>query len=227
MSALLQWVHAGDGILRGRDPAPGAGWKVATLPLSYALVCGLGYGAAMGAYGLAHPDGGWQMLYSGLKVPLLLLVAYALSLPLFFVLNTLLGLRDDFGEAFHAVSVTQAALTLILLALAPYTLLWYASYGGYDGAIVFNGAMFAVASLSAQHVLRRQYRPLIRRHPRHAVMLKVWLGAYVFIAIQMAWTLRPFIGRPGLPVQFFREGAWEGNAYVEVGQKIWGFFQAL
>ena len=31
----------------------------------------------------------------------------------------------------------------------------------------------------------------------------------------MAWVLRPFIGSPSSPVNFFRREAW-GNAYVEL-----------
>jgi len=80
--------------------------------------------------------------------------------------------------------------------------------------------MFAAASFSAQLLLKRLYRPLIERDRRHRDMLRVWLLTYSFVGIQMGWVLRPFIGSPGSPVQFFREGAW-GNAYVFVGRVIW------
>jgi hypothetical protein len=35
----------------------------------------------------------------------------------------------------------------------------------------------------------------------------------------MGWVLRPFIGDPGAPVQFFRAEAWS-NAYVVVFKLI-------
>jgi len=41
------------------------------------------------------------------------------------------------------------------------------------------------------------------------------------VAIQMAWVLRPFIGSPGNPVQFFRAESW-GNAFVILGRGLWG-----
>ena len=62
-----------------------------------------------------------QALYSALKVPLLLLATVGLSLPSFFILNTLLGLRDDFGTRARAIAASQAGLTVILVALAPLT----------------------------------------------------------------------------------------------------------
>ena len=43
---------------------------------------------------------------------------------------------------------------------------------------------------------------------------------YVFVAIQLAWVLRPFIGSPNVPTRFFREDAWS-NAYVVVLDTIW------
>jgi hypothetical protein len=49
------------------------------------------------------------------------------------------------------------------------------------------------------------------------VLLRGWLVIYAFVGIQMGWVLRPFVGVPGRPVTFFREGAW-GNAYEEVAR---------
>jgi len=180
------------------------------------IMIGLGmfYGACMGLFGFG---GGreLQILISALKVPLLLGLTFMLSLPSFFVINTLLGLRDDFRDAIRALVQTQAALTLILASLAPLTLTWYASTDNYPSAILFNAMMFFIASLSAQLVCFRLYRPLIARNPNHRYTLIGWVLIYAFVGIQMGWVLRPFIGSPGSPVRFFREGAW-GNAYIEV-----------
>ena len=51
-------------------------------------------------------------------------------------------------------------------------------------------------------------------------MLRTWIFIYVFVGIQMAWVLRPFVGDPLRPVQFFREDSWS-NAYEVVAQMIW------
>jgi len=68
---------------------------------------------------------------------------------------------------------------------------------------------------------RRHYASLIRANTRHRLLLRFWLVLYVFIGIQMGWVLRPFVGDPNRPTQFFREGAWS-NAYVEVAGLAWG-----
>ena len=184
---------------------------------------GMIYGLAMGSYGLGH-DRILQPLISASKVPLLLMVTFILSLPSFFVINTLIGLRDDFRIATRALVQTQLAFTVILLSLAPLTLVWYASDPNYPAAVVFNGVMFFIASISAQVVLIRLYRPLIAKDRRHRAMMFLWAIIYSFVAIQMAWVLRPFIGSPGSAVRFFREGAW-GNAYVEVVRLVIEMFR--
>ena len=160
-----------------------------------------------------------QMLYSAIKVPLLLLVSFGLTLPSFFVLNTLLGLRNDFPAALRALLSAQAALALVLAALAPLTATWYLSVTSYPSCTFFNGVMFAIATFSARWPLRRRYAPLIARNPRHRSMLTIWLVLYVFVAIQMAWVLRPFLGDPAQATTFFRHGAW-GNAYMVVLEVI-------
>ncbi len=180
------------------------------------IVCfGAVYGAVLGSYGGEAGPRVLQIIYSAIKVPLLLGATFALSLPSFFVVNTLFGFRARFRESLRALVSAQACLTIALASFAPVTLLWYVSWNNYDAALLFNAAMFGSASAAAQILLRRLYAPLILGHPRQRLLLRAWLTIYAFVGIQMAWLLRPFVGSPVLETHFFRPGAW-GNAYVEV-----------
>ncbi len=183
------------------------------------VIFGLLYGAVMGSYAFSMQRL-LQVLYAAVKVPILLLVTGLLSLPCFFVLYTLMGLRHDFAEALRSLLAAQAGLAIILASLAPFTVVWYWSTSGYNAAILFNGFMFAVASFTTQWIVRRYYLPLIQRDPRHRLLLRAWLTIYIFVGIQMGWMLRPFIGDPNAPVQFFRSNSW-GNAYEVVFRLIW------
>jgi hypothetical protein len=219
MTAMMR--HA-DEILRGRRDRPEAPLSHALLRLiSLLVVFGLFYGAVMGSFGGVTGGRGLQVLYSAVKVPLLLVVTFALSLPSYFVLNTLLGVRDDFGDVLRGLVTTQAALTIVLASLAPLTAFWYASSDNYRQALAFNAVMFAVASFAAQLLLRRWYRPLVARNGRHRVLLRSWLVIYAFVGIQMAWVLRPFVGHPDAPTRFFRYGSAWGNAYEHVAETLW------
>jgi len=214
---MRTFLRGVDDLLRGHGrfgpDAPMGG----RLSLLFAMVVlfGLVYGAVMGSFSATTPARWLLVLYAALKVPMLLLVTFFVCLPSFFVVNTVSGLRDDWSRALDAVVATQACLTLILASLAPLVLLAYVSNITYEGALVLNGFMFAAAAATAQVVTVRTYRPLIARDGRHRVMLGVWLTLYVFVGIQLAWMLRPFVGSPVAAPAFFREGAW-GNAYVVV-----------
>jgi hypothetical protein len=221
-TSLLENLTLIDDLLRRRPwttqtSMPGRTRALVACVFAFAFV----YGVAMGSYSGLGSDHAWYILYSGIKAPLLLLATFSIGLPSFFVLNTLVGLRRDFREVLRALAAAQAGLAVVLASCAPLTLFWYASFADYDAALRFNGLVFALASFAGQHLLRGYYRPLIARNERHRRMLWTWLAIYVFVGIQMAWTLRPFIGAAGAPVQFFRNGAeWE-SAYVVVARLIW------
>ena len=213
-----------DNILRSRravqSRSAGAtlGWMVGCI-----IAFGMTYGAVMGAFGGVCGERFWMAVFSALKVPLLLVGTSLIAWPSFFVLNTLVGLRRDFARATIALMASQAGLAIVLASLAPLTIVWYASSANYNDAICFNGVMFAIASCAGQWLLRDHYRLLVERDARHRWMFWTWLLIYIFVAIQMAWVLRPFIGDPAAPVEFFRREKW-GNAYLVIARLI---FEAL
>lgn len=208
---IKTWAAQADDVLRGQPTGQ---------PWGLVVICGMAYGAAMGTFGGVSGDRIWQTAYSAAKVPMLLAATVALSLPSFFVINTLAGLRADFAAAARGVVASQAGLAVILVSLAPLTLFWYATSENYSHAILFNALMFAVAAFGAQTLLRRSYAPLIARDPRHRRLLRTWIAIYAFVGIQLSWTLRPFVGSPNAPARFFRGGDFE-NAYVIVAEMIW------
>src|SRR5262249_42917494 len=148
------WLATADDILR-RAPwvtrAHDSRRALPTLLFQLALF-GVLYGIAMGSFRGLVAQSQWiqQIVYSAIKVPLLLTATFVISLPSFYVLNSLLGLRRDFGSAVRSLVAAQAGLAIVLASLAPFTLLWYASSTNYSHALVFNGCMFAIASFSAQ-----------------------------------------------------------------------------
>ena len=192
------------------------------------LIAGLCYGSAMGCYAALANQRAWteqwlQMLYSGMKVPLLILATLLIALPSFFILNTLFGLRQHFNESLKAILLAQSGLVIILLSLAPITLFVYVSVSpmrqGYSLAVLWNAIAFGGSSVIAQLLLRRNYRHLVLQDARHRKMIWVWIFVYAFVGIQMAYTLRPFIGSPASEISFFREDPFE-NAYVRVFELI-------
>ncbi|HPF13066.1 MAG: hypothetical protein H6830_06425 [Planctomycetes bacterium] len=183
--------------------------------LAWVALGGVAYGACMGSFGLRP----LQCLISAIKTPLLISAGGLFCIPSFYVINNLLGLREDFGQALRGIASSQAAVAVCLASLGPITLVLYSGTDQYAFAKALNGVMFLFASLGGQIVLARNYRTLIQRNPRHRVALFAWLTLFWFVTIQLAWMLRPFIGQPNDPTTFLRADSW-GNAYVEVWRTI-------
>jgi len=206
-----------DGLLRAEGPFAVGRGRVPLAGIALVLaVCGFVYGMAMGSFSVRA----LQSVYSGVKVPLLLVGATLICLPSFFAINAVLGLRDDFAASIRGVLAAQATVAICFAGLAPVTILSYVSSPNYRFAVVINGLYFLIAALAGQYTLQRHYRPLVARNPRHRVARSIWLVLYVFVAIQLAWVLRPFVGSPDLETRFFREEAWS-NAYVHVARTVW------
>jgi hypothetical protein len=51
-------------------------------------------------------------------------------------------------------------------------------------------------------------------------VLFAWVAGNLFLGSQLAWILRPFIGSPALPVEFFRQTALHGNFYENVFRTV-------
>ena len=241
---VVRWFETVDQVLRRQpieftasDAKGGEGRISLRRTASIVMVFGPVYGAAMGAYAWVAGERTLldqipQMFYSGIKVPLLIAVTVLISLPSFFVINTLLGLRDDFRDSLTAIISAQAGMVMILASLFPLTLFVYVSTShmdvSYPLAILANAGMFGLASVSAQVLLRGYYSPLVTKNARHRWMVRSWILVYAFVGIQASYVLRPFIGNPGTPVSFFRKDSFE-NAYVRVfeltADVIRGFFQ--
>ena len=197
------------------------------------VFCGVLYGVVMGSYAMCAGHRTLvqqlpQMIYSATKVPILLSVTVGVALPSFFVLNSLLGLREDFRESVQGVVAAQAGMTIILLSIAPLTLFVYAIMEPegktYQIAVMFNAFAFGLSSVAAQLLLRRYYAPLVARNPRHRMMMKLWILVYAFVGIQCAYILRPFIGDPTRDPSWLRADSFQ-NAYVKIFQMVVEIFR--
>jgi hypothetical protein len=205
---------------RGPVALPRQWWALPVLVLATGPI----YGAFMGSFSVATIDRWLLVVYAAVKVPILIFVTTAVCVPGFFVLNTVLGLRNDFGRAMRAIFAGQAAMTVALASLGPITKVAYLSGLSHRGALLFNAAMFTLATAMAQLVMFRRYRELTSdpmSGARHRFMLWMWVVLYVFVGMQMGWMLRPFVGSPGLPVAFFRDEPFS-NAYVVILRLIFG-----
>ncbi len=197
--------------------------KAMALPKLAILVAlsGAIQGAMMGSYALFNGGSPWFMMWAAFKVPLFLGIAAGLCFPALRMLYYLVGLGDEFGPTIRAFAAAQAAFAAILASLAPFVLVFYASGLSYRGALILNLALFAIAGLAAQSVARGRLQELLKRESRHLKLWAMGFGIWAFVAVQLAWNLRPFIGSPEAAIQFLRPDAFS-NVYLALWKILFG-----
>jgi len=219
IAAIVAFLNAGG--MRGKE------WsRLPThAPLFLIVLCGGIYGAVMASYNGIDGSRALMVAYGAIKVPLLFLATMVTAVPCFYVLNLLLGVGDDLPIVWRGLTDYQLLVAMQLLALAPVTVLVNVTHGDYRTAQAWSTLMFGVAGWNARRSLQNCYRPLIAQNPVHARLKQLWFLVYAFVGVQMGWDLRPFVGSPEMPVQFFREHI--GNAYLETALVLKLFFHEL
>jgi predicted tellurium resistance membrane protein TerC len=92
-----------------------------------------------------------------------------------------------------------------------------------------NVAVFAIAGIIGVMFLIRGTRlmsdPESEGTQTRRYVVYLWIVVYAFVGSQMAWTLRPFVGAPGLGFELFRQlgGNFYANIFASIGE-ILGFF---
>ena len=212
-----------------------AAWLERWHPRRFALhlaviVFGAGlYGAAMGWW--RDPQ---QALFTAAKFPLVILLTTANNALINAMLAPLLGLNIPFRQSFSAILMSFTIAAAILGAFSPVMafMIWNAppmspqavSGATYSLIKLANVAVIAFAGTTGNV---RLFQTLTRLGGSRAVAFRVlvaWLAGNLFLGSQLSWILRPFIGSPDLPVEFYRITALHGNFYENVFQTLQQIF---
>lgn len=207
------------------------------LAVAVAATCTIVLGA--GLYGVAF--GLWRSeasaLYSAIKLPALFLGVAALTTLASGLLAPVLRSRLSMKQTGIAILVSFAVTSAILGALAPISLFVVLTQTPMDpravglaatdplalpsiaiaqALVLFHTAMIAVAGTAGVvHLLGL----LSRLDPRTSVVRRVvvvWIGLQFLVGSELAWIMRPFLGRPHMPVRFLSDEAFEGSFFEEV-----------
>jgi hypothetical protein len=185
------------------------------------IILGAGlYGAAMGWW--RDPQ---QALYVAIKFPLIILLTTAGNALLNAMLAPLLGLNIPFRQSCSAILMGFTVTAAILGAFSP--LMAFMVWNAPPMSPEVSGATYSFIKLSHVAAIAfagtmgnaRLFQLLAQLGGSRTVARRVlfaWLAVNLFLGSQLSWILRPFIGSPSLPVEFFRATALHGNFYENV-----------
>ena len=227
--------HEFAALLRGETDAISAWsakWSMRRLATHAGIIIlGAGlYGAAMGWW--RDPQ---QALYVAIKFPLIILLTTFGNALINGMLAPLLGLNLPFRQSFLAIVMSFTIAAAILGAFSPLIafMVWNApnlsaktlSVSAYNFVLLTHVAVIALAGVTGN---LRLYQILARTGKSRVAALRVlfaWLAVNLLLGSQLSWNLRPFIGSPGLPVEFFRPNAFQGNFFEAVFHSLRQIFQ--
>jgi hypothetical protein len=163
--------------------------RVAQTALIVIVVGALLFGAAVGCW-----QGGRQIAFAGLKLSLATVGALVLCAPAFYAI---LAVFDRPWTARSVLSLMLAAgarLSLVLLATTP--VLWLAINLGapYDLTKLLAAFAYALAGLCALVLLLHG----VGEGRGKVASLALFVGVFLLVGAQTSWTLRPYIGTPGV-----------------------------
>ncbi len=195
----------------------GLAWPVACAA-AILLGCG-GYGATLGLW--RDP---LQALFTAIKFPLLIFFVCGGNALLNGILAQMLGSGLGFRQTTIAILMSFTIAALILAAFAPIMLflLWNTpslssrGFTGHSITLLAHVGVIAFAGIVGNHrllVLLRHYADSSRTA---WTVLGAWLAGNLLLGSQLSWVLRPFIGSPGLDVQFLRPDPLRGNFFEAV-----------
>lgn len=201
-------------------------WQIA------AIILGAGtYGAAMGWW--RDPQ---QALYVAIKFPLIILMTTFGNVLINGMFAPLLGLNIPFRQSFSAILMSCTIAAAILGAFSPLIafLVWNApdlasknvSGSVYNFILLTHVGIIALAGMTGN---ARLFQLLVRLGGTRTVALRVqlaWMAGNLFLGSQLSWILRPFIGIPTLPVEFFRKSALHGNFFEAVYRSLLQLLQS-
>ena len=87
-------------------------------------------------------------------------------------------------------------------------------------------AVIAFAGVAANARLFQLLQRLGGRAATAWRLLFAWLAINLMLGSQLSWNLRPFIGSPGLPVQFLRPDPFDGNFFLTMWRILLRLLQA-
>jgi hypothetical protein len=226
----LTW-QSGDAFLRA-EPAEQRRW-VREQPQGLVRLCVVAVVLGAGVYGMVM--GSWssalQAVYTGIKLPLVILLTTAGNGLLNGMVAPLLGLNISFRESLAVVLMTFGIAAAVLGALSPVALffVWNAppltaatnmtspEYQRMQLALaVFVAFAGVVGNLHLVPMLREWTRSLaVTRN-----VLLAWLAGNLLLGSQICWVLRPFIWEPGGNEQFIGKGYLRGSFYETVFEAV-------
>jgi hypothetical protein len=214
------------------------------------IMLGAFHGSCMGWMALFNRDTPvyGQVLASMLKVPALFLLTLLVTFPSLYVFNALVGSRLTLVILFRLLIAALVVTLSVLASFGPIVAFFSLTTTNYPFMVLFNVLLFGlslldipappvpaplpaavggaepsptvVAAGEPSGALERLSGSVLGRNVK--TVFFCWVFVFGLVGVQMSWILRPFIGNPDQPFEWFR--ARDSNFLEAVGRALLNLF---
>ena len=162
------------------------GARLAGFLVLVTIFCALVYGVVVGSF-----SRGTQWWAAPVKISLGFLASGLICLPSLYIFSCLSGSQARFREVIGLLTGLMALATVLLIGFAPVA--WVFSQSTTSVSLMggLHLAFWPIASYFGVRFLVQGFRHL---HTAMDGNLRVWVGIFIVVALQMMTTLRPIVG---------------------------------
>jgi hypothetical protein len=170
-----------------------------------------------------------QSIFGGIKLPLVFLGTLIVCILPFYIINIFVGLRLRFRQILNLFLTGVCSTSIVAVCLAPITaffMLTIRSDSRYHLMFLINVVLLGISGFAGLVYISRAIRFLARHYEsrtgvplRGRGVLKLWMLVYIFVGIQLAWELRPYMVKEGT--------IEEGAALVFVRKEPYDFYSMV
>jgi len=162
-----------------------------------------------------------QAISAGIKLPILFMLTAGICIPSLYTFNVLLGQRFRMLQTAALMATTLSTTSILLASLAPIGIFFTLTTDNYAFLLLMHVAIIGLCGVYGVRYLYRgcAYLALRMEQPLSQLLLRVWIGLYAIVGMQLGWRLRPFVGSPDAPFALFRPQS-DGNFYIAVWNAI-------
>lgn len=169
------------------------------------------YGVVMGSYLSLE-----QAITAGVKVAVLFSLAIIICFPAFFIIQFILGSKLKLHQMISIILSGFVLTTSIMVSFAPIVVIFLLTGSNYYFLQLLHISIFILSGIFGMKTVVDALKYSCEKkavYPQIGVVVfRFWVVILAFVAIQLAWNLRPFLGDRGQPYELFRD--YEGNFYT-------------
>ncbi len=197
-----------DEIIKSKDA-----WKIVGKFVIILIALTFSYGFVMGIY-----QNLLQAIAAGIKVTILFMGATLVCFPSFFIIQLILGSQLKLSQMLGMILIGFLLMMIIMVSFSPIVIFFIITGGQYHFVQLLHVVIYVFSGIFGMWIILSGLKYSCESkgiYPRIGVtILRIWIIILAFVSIQLAWNLRPFMGKKNEKFTWSRK--YEGNFYTAI-----------